>query len=225
MDRWGETRTVDQQIDSWQEEIVEVEAAITRLRARQVVLIRQWDRYQVDCGDGARTMGDWTSARLDLSYQTATRLTQLAHSNDFEIDQAMAQGKWGLDRAAALTKLRSAGLNPHELTEVAENYSLGRLYGLLNRLRHVTPTDEQDMFEYRYLVIQPSLDESTFKLWGALPGIDGRIIEKALTVREGEFRVLPGQGQGQRRADALTSICLDSLTGESEGTEKGRAGR
>ncbi|HSQ51134.1 MAG TPA: hypothetical protein VLL94_07680, partial [Nitrospiraceae bacterium] len=26
----------------------------------------------------------------------------------------------------------------------------------------------------------PSLDESVFKLWGALPGLDGRIIEKAL---------------------------------------------
>jgi hypothetical protein len=73
-------------------------------------------------------------------------------------------------------------------------------------------------------VIQPSLDESVFKLWGALPGVDGRIIEKALTAREGEFPVLPGQGQGQRRADALTSICLDSLTGTSEGTERPEGG-
>ena len=96
MEGWGETRTVDQQIDAWQAEIVEVEAAITRLRARQVVLIRQLDRYQVDTGDGARTMGDWTSARLDLSRQTATRLTQLAHAPDPQIDQAMVEGKWGL---------------------------------------------------------------------------------------------------------------------------------
>jgi hypothetical protein len=110
------------------------------------------------------------------------------------------------------------------LTEVAENYSLGRLYGLLDRLRHVTAADETDVFEYRYLVIQPSLDESVFKLWGQLPGVDGRIIEKALSARETEFPVLPHQGQGQRRADALTSICLDSLTGTSEeGTGPGRA--
>jgi hypothetical protein len=128
-----------------------------------------------------------------------------------------------LDRAAALVKLRHTGLNGDEFTDVAENYSLGRLYGLLDRLRHVTPADEQDVFEYRYLVIQPSLDESTFKLWGQLPGIDGRIVEKALTAREGEFPVLPHQGQGQRRADALTSICLDSLTSGSEGTKPGRA--
>ncbi|HKY47295.1 MAG TPA: HNH endonuclease signature motif containing protein, partial [Acidimicrobiia bacterium] len=83
------------------------------------------------------------------------------------------------------------------------------------------PTDEQDVFEYRYLVIQPALDESVFKLWGQLPGIDGRIIEKALSVRESEFPVLPGQGQGQRRADALTSLCLDSLTAGTGGSEPG----
>jgi hypothetical protein len=160
---------------------------------------------------------------LDLSRQASSRLTQLADANDPEIDRAMTEGRWGLDRAAALVKARQAGLTGHEFTDVAENYSLGRLYGLLDRLRHLSPADETDLFEYRYLVIQPSLDESVFKLWGALPGIDGRIIEKALTARETEFPALPGQGQGQRRADALTSICLDSLTGGSEGTEPGRA--
>jgi hypothetical protein len=168
-------------------------------------------------------MGDWTSARLDLSQQTSTRLTQLAHAHDGEIDQAMSEGKWGLDRAAALVKLRHAGLNPNEFTEVTENYSLGRLYGLLDRIRPISPGDEADVFEYRYLVIQPSLDESVFKLWGQLPGIDGRIIEKALSQKETEFPVLPGQGQGQRRADALTSISTDSVTGGSEGTDQGRA--
>ncbi|HUP15939.1 MAG TPA: HNH endonuclease signature motif containing protein, partial [Acidimicrobiia bacterium] len=216
MEGWGETGTVDQQIDSWQQELSACEREITRLRARQVVLIRQLDRYQVDCGDGARTMGDWTSARLDLSQQTSSRLTQLAHAADGEIDQAMVEGRWGLDRAAALVKLRQAGLNGDEFTEVAETYSLGRLYGLLDRLRHLDPTDETDVFEYCYLVIQPSLDESVFKLWGQLPGVDGRIVEKALSQKETEFPVFPGQGQGQRKADALTSICLDSLTGTSE---------
>ena len=57
MDGWGETRTVDEQIDSWQLELVACEEAITRLRARQVVLIRQLDRFQVDCGEGAQNFG------------------------------------------------------------------------------------------------------------------------------------------------------------------------
>ena len=126
-------------------------------------------------------MGDWTSAQLDVSRQTAGRLTQLAHTPDPEIEQAMAEGRWGLDRAAALAKLRQAGITPELFDEAAERYSLGRLYGLLERLRQLTPADEQDVFESRYLVIQPSLDESVFKLWGQLPGVDGRIVEKALS--------------------------------------------
>ena len=81
MDGWGETRTVDEQIECWQSELLSCEAEITRIRARQVVLIRRLDRFQVDTAEGARTMGDWTSAQLDLSHQTASRLTQLAHAS------------------------------------------------------------------------------------------------------------------------------------------------
>jgi hypothetical protein len=57
MDGWAESRTVDVQIDSWQSELVACEEEITRLRARQVVLIRQLDRFQVDCGDGGPNHG------------------------------------------------------------------------------------------------------------------------------------------------------------------------
>jgi hypothetical protein len=218
MERWGDNRwdggaTVNKQIEAWESELLSTEHQITRLRARQVELIRNLDRFQVDCADGARTMGDWTSASLDLSLQTAIRLTQIAKAHDPEIDEAMSAGIWGLDRSAALVKLRAAGIAPDLFIEVAANYSLGRLYGLLDRMRNIDPLDEQAVFEQRYLVMQPSLDQSAFKLWGLLPGTDGRIIEKALQHRETDLPVLPDQGNGQRRADALTSICLDSLTG------------
>ena len=128
------------------------------------------DRFQVDTAQGARTMGDWTSAQLDLSRQTASRLTQIAHTADPEIDQAMAAGRWGLDRAAALVKLRHSDISQELFAEAAANYSLGRLYGLLDRLRRLDPSDEAEGFAARYLVIQPNLDESVYQLWGRLPG-------------------------------------------------------
>lgn len=119
MESWSETGLVNAQIDAWQEELVSVESEIGRLRYRQVELIRHLDRFQVDTAQGARTMGDWASAHLDVSRQTATRLTQLAHHPDPEIETAMAEGKWGLDRAAALTKLRTAGIDPELFTQAA----------------------------------------------------------------------------------------------------------
>ena len=47
---------------------------------------------------------------------------------------------------------------------VAGEYSLARLYGLLDRLRPVTPVDEEEVFDSRYLVIQPNLDESIYQI-------------------------------------------------------------
>ena len=94
MDQWGEiTRSVDEQIEAWQTELLSCEEQVTRIRARQVELIRCLDRYQVDTAEGARTMGDWASAQLDVSRQTASRLTQLAHAEDAEVDSAMAAGR------------------------------------------------------------------------------------------------------------------------------------
>ena len=82
MDSWSETGLVNAQIDAWQEELVAWESQIARIRARQVELIRRLDRFQVDTARGARTMGDWAAAHLDVSHQTATRLTELAHTPD-----------------------------------------------------------------------------------------------------------------------------------------------
>ena len=90
METWSETGLVNAQIDAWQAELVSVESEIGRLRYRQIVLIRFLDRFQVDTAEGARTMGDWAAAHLDVSRQTATRLTQLAHHSDPEIETAMA---------------------------------------------------------------------------------------------------------------------------------------
>jgi Domain of unknown function (DUF222) len=205
-------------VEAWEQELVGLEAEITRQRARQVQLLRKLDRYQVDAGAGMRTMGDWVSAHLDVSSQTANRLWQLARAADDEIDALMAQGRCGVDRAAVLVKLHAAEVSDDQLGDAtATRFSLGRLYGLLDRVRSFTVDEERSAFENRYLVLQPSLDDAAYKLWGLLPGADGQIVAAALHRRETELPVLPGEGsgQGQRRADALTAICLDTLAGET----------
>ncbi len=81
------------------------------------------------------------------------------------------------------------------------------------------------MFDSRYLVIQPNLDESVYQLWGRLPGVDGRIVEKALSARETELPVLPRSGAGAtpgRRFDHHLHGLPDRNLRRSEG-ERGRA--
>ncbi len=172
-------------------------------------------------------MGDWVSAHLDVSAQTANRLWQLARAGNERIDALMADGRCGLDRAAVLVKLHAAGVNDDQLGDAtATRFSLGRLYGLLDRVRSFTAGEERSAFEHRYLVIQPSLDDAAYKLWGLLPGVDGQVVAAALHQRETELPVLPGEGngQGQRRADALTAICLDTLTAHT-GSDTGTLDR
>ena len=60
--------------------MLRLEAEISQARARQVEVLRQLDRHQVDTAAGMRTMGDWVSAHLDVSTQTANRLWQVARA-------------------------------------------------------------------------------------------------------------------------------------------------
>jgi hypothetical protein len=146
----------------------------------------------------------------------------VAHATDLRFREQMQSGKWGLDRASHLIKLAATGCPTDLFLEAADDYSLGRLWGLVEQRREVSATHEQSSFGSRYLVIQPSLDESMFQLWGQLYGVDGEMVDKALRQRADELPHLPGQSQGQELADALTAVCADSLTGSSEPGREGR---
>jgi hypothetical protein len=181
------------------------------------------ETHQVFLTDGDRGMEDWVAARLDVSRQTAHRLMTVAHCDDRWILGQLRTGRFGLDRASHLVKLAATGASAELISEAADEYSLGRLWGLVEARREIGATHEQFSFESRYLVIQPSLDESTFRLSGQLYGTDGQLVDKALRQRADQFPSLPDQSQGQMLADALTSVCADSLTASSEPGNEGRA--
>ncbi|MGI8513841.1 MAG: hypothetical protein ACR2NT_01655 [Acidimicrobiia bacterium] len=97
-------------VDFAESEVRRIEAHIRRLRGRQAELLAQLDQHQVAQAEGARTMADWVSATLDLSPQAASRLLTAARTELPEIRQKMLAGEWGIDRAAAVSKLAAAGL-------------------------------------------------------------------------------------------------------------------
>ena len=74
------------------------------------------------------------------------------------------------------------------------------------------------MFHERYLVAEPNLGESAWRLNGRLPGFAGRIVSDALDAKADTFPTQPDTvSRAARRADALWAISLDSVTG-SDGT-------
>jgi hypothetical protein len=48
------------------------------------------------------------------------------------------------------------------------------------RRARITAEDEFRSADDRFLVLQPSLDESWWKLWGGLDGVSGAIVDKVL---------------------------------------------
>jgi hypothetical protein len=217
---FGSSESVE--ADELRAALLEDEAEISRIRARQIERLRGADRLQLDTADGARTMSDWTVAVLDVSPQTARRMMRIARSHQGDIEQRMAGGELGIDRAAFLCRIRELG-GPEDVISDSGSYSLGHLYGLIDRLRKIDTLTEQMMFEDRYLALQPSLDRSSGRFWGQTHGIDWQTIEKALIHRESRLPALGDQTQGQRRVDALASLCMDSLTASGEESEAGRA--
>ena len=211
------------QINQWEDELMAKEAEINRLRGEQAELVRRLDPHQIAWSSGDRNVTDWLSSTLDLSHQTASRLRTIAYSDHYQIKAELGYGAIGLDRAALLSQLATAGLSERELMTLSADYSLGRLYGMLERRRRLSAEDQQAAFSDRYLVIQPSLDQSAHKIWGLAVGPDGEMIANALHRKETELPVLEDQGSGQRRLDALASICLDSLTGNGEEAGERRA--
>ncbi len=213
----------DNTIDELELRLLAHERMIARHRAAQLELIAQLDQAQVASGDGCRTMAEWLSGRLDVEPTTALSLVTTARStwSADSLATALAAGEASYDRVAATVRLRACGAEPL-LVEASNAYDLTGVRRLTARLTHRLPRTEHHTFESRHLVIQPSLDESVWRLWGQLPGYDGRIVEKALLEEADSLPHdpdLPRSSRAARTADALTSVCARTLANPTIGGE------
>jgi hypothetical protein len=202
--------------------LVDLESEIGARRHLQMRLIAELDRRQVPLVDGSRTLPEWVAARMDVTPDTAQKLTQTARRLADQPDLAaeLADGTVTFDRAAEESRLVAAGA-PGVLVSGSRGWDLTGVRRMTARHQRLTRPDEQAVFRDRFVSLQPSLDQSSYRLWGQLPGSDGRIIEQALTHRADQFPPHPDEKhhpRTQRHADALVSIAHDSLDGTKTGT-------
>jgi hypothetical protein len=74
----------------------------------------------------------------------------------------------------------------------------------------ITVEAEQRSTRDQFLVLQPSLDESWWKLWGGLDGATGSLVDKTLTSQVDALPVFPEGSTGDlawRKAIALAGLC------------------
>jgi hypothetical protein len=79
-----------------------------------------------------------------------------------------------------------------------------------NRAR-ISAEDEYRTGRDQFLVMQPSLDESWWKLWGGFDGATGALVDKTLTQTADDLPLLPDGTRGDhswRKATALAELCI-----------------
>ena len=201
--------------DGWEQLAAECERRIAQLRAVQLGCLQRLDRAQVATADGARTLPDWVSARLDVSHHTAATLVRTARRLSYlpHLTSVLTAGQASFDRVAVVASYATPRDEQHAVEE-SYQWHLTALARRAARHHRISRQDEQHSArEDHFLVIQPDLFSHRWKLWGRLTATDGALVEHALETRADQLPDLPHgrEPRAQRLATALVSISQDSL--------------
>ncbi|HEY4606168.1 MAG TPA: HNH endonuclease [Acidimicrobiia bacterium] len=192
-------------VDYHQSELIRLEGLRTQIAALQIRHLSYLDEAQVATADGSRSLSEWVAARLDLSLETANSLVRTMRRIEDRPDlkEAVGVAEATFDRVEALSRIQEAvGLLEH--LDVA-----GVRREAARRVR-ITSEDERRTADDRFLVIQPSLDESWWKLWGGLDGHSGALVDKVLSEAADQLPEMPDGNRGDsawRKATALVGLC------------------
>lgn len=177
----------------------------SKVAAQQLILIEELDRRQVSLGDGCRTMGEWVARTLDIGADTARQLVRTMRRTGERPDLrgALASGV-SFDRIEALSRIPE----PVGLLQAIDVGAIRREAALRGQFAGSEPCKGPND---RFLVVQPSLDESWWKLWGGLDAHAGAIVDKVLSEMADELPRVPDDrptDAGWRRATALVELCV-----------------
>ena len=194
--------------------LVRAEAEIAQWRAVEMAVIAEKRRRKSHLQDGYRSIVEWTAARADVSHETARSIcwTATCLEESPEVAERLAAGELSFDRAALVARL------PDDVRPSHEGCDIGQLRRLVADHKRLSRRRERRLGN-GFLSFGFS-DELATSFWGELPGLDARIVEKAVDQRADE--IIPGDVRlavAERRALALVAICQDNLDGRSVSEE------
>jgi hypothetical protein len=206
-------------IESLEQRLVALERRIGELRAEQAVLVNEVDKRNGHRSDGSRTLAEWLQIHLDVSKDTALALVVAGRGC---VDNRMLQEDLAdeatFDRVVAMHRFVDAGATEVEARSTL-TLNISDLQKMTRNRRRLVARDERREFADRYVSLQPTLDRTAWTLSGRLPGVMGKLVEEALHRRADEHRLLPDGDRGslgQRRADALVTVCQDAIAGKDD---------
>lgn len=161
--------------DSIEQQIIADERVIARLRARQVACLAELDTRQVATADGSRSLSEWVAARIDTGPETARTMVRTMRRLQGRPDLArdLADGLVSFERVEALSRI-------HEDVGFMEWTDVAGVRREAAKKARISADQEARSAQDRFLVLQPTLDESWWRLWGGLDGHSGALVEKVL---------------------------------------------
>ena len=189
------------------------EQAMARERAGQMEAILELDARQTATADGCTSMVEWVAGRIDVAPEAAKTLVATAKRIETRpgLGDVLAEGEATYDRVVEVARYASAG---SELDDLLDSYG-SDVAGLRRKAtaqRRMTRESEQAVRAEQYLMLQPNLDLTGWRLHGHLDGIAGQVVSDTLSDRADQFPAFPDGVRAplpQRRADALVAICQD----------------
>ena len=201
--------------DDLEQQLLGIESLVSRLRARQIAIVREIDARQVPHWDGTRSLKEWVAGRLDVHPTTASDIAHMAKSTPGKPEEGLAEGNMSFDRAAVTTRLANSGADADTLERSAA-VAVHQVGQMTARQRRLTEWDEESAFRNRRLWLQPNLDRTLMTGTLTLAGADADLLLAALDERADQLcRASDGLGDAidQRRADALVSLATDQQYG------------
>src|SRR5690554_4757904 len=198
---WERTST-----DDLQRLLVSAEEERSRLAAVQLEVLEELDRRQVHTGDGCRTLGEWVGLVLDTTLEDARGLVRLMRrtADRPDLREALSTGT-SFRRIEALSRI------PGDVGLGLE-WDVAGLHREAARKARLSATEEVRPVDDRFLVLQPSLDDSSWRLWGGVDAYAGEIIDKTLTALSDQLPQAPEEKRfvsaGWKKATALVELCM-----------------
>jgi hypothetical protein len=192
--------------DHLERERTEIAEVVSRLQARDLVLLEELDRRQVATRDGSRSLSEWVAATDDVSLDTARRKvrTMRRTTDRSQLREALASGEISFDRVEALSKIA-------EDVGFLRHLDVSGVYREAAKRTRISVESEAKTAESNFMVMQPTLDETWVNFWGGLDGYSGGIVDKVLTEAADQLPPLPDGSRcdrSWRKATALVGLCM-----------------
>ncbi len=195
-------------VDSLEQILIGEEEQIAHHRAIQLAALQLIDQAQVATADGARNLTEWVAGRLDLGIDSAHALVRTMRRTEHrpELRQAMAEGTATFDRVEAASRIDDRDPDPLFL-----HLPVNGVHREAAIRARKSSAEERRTIEDSYVVLQPSLDRSWYKIWGGIDGLLGLMIDGTLSEIADRLPVGPDMPQSRngawRRAMALAELC------------------